>query len=148
MDMDILHAMYFQVRGIYATSSWERKNTGCPVHIRCALSMGKYGKLCKECTLDILKFHYDCNCSFWEQNRKLYFSTDLHINDKLDGGHTQPPLHWVQGNLSQGLKLASCLHLVPDIKNAWGCACTPLYAFMMCKGEILPLPFTTFLQNL
>jgi hypothetical protein len=42
--------MYFQVRGIYTTSSWERKNTGCmlyircTLYIRCALSTGKYGK--------------------------------------------------------------------------------------------------------
>jgi hypothetical protein len=41
--MDVLHTMYFQVHGIYTTSSWERKNTGCAVYIRCMLSMGKYG---------------------------------------------------------------------------------------------------------
>jgi hypothetical protein len=47
--MDVLHAMYFQVRGIhkvrgiYTTSSWEQENTGCAVYIRCALSTGKYG---------------------------------------------------------------------------------------------------------
>jgi hypothetical protein len=49
MDVQVLHAMYFhvrgihKVRGIYTTSSWERENTGCAVYIRCALSTGKYG---------------------------------------------------------------------------------------------------------
>jgi hypothetical protein len=47
--MDVLHAVYFQVRGIhkvcgiYTTSSWEWKNTECAVCIRCTLLMGKYG---------------------------------------------------------------------------------------------------------
>jgi hypothetical protein len=58
MDMDVLQAMYFKVRGIY-TISWELKSTGCAVYIRCALSMGKYGNhgtWCKHKEHDINPF--------------------------------------------------------------------------------------------
>jgi hypothetical protein len=47
--MDVLHAMYFQVHGMLKVcgiyrSSWKLKCNGCAVYLRCALSMGKYGK--------------------------------------------------------------------------------------------------------
>jgi hypothetical protein len=50
-------------------------------------------------------------------------------------GPTQPPIQWVPGALSlgvkrPGVKLTTHLHLVPRSKNEWSYTSTPPYAFM------------------
>jgi hypothetical protein len=66
-------------------------------------------------------------------------------------GPNQPPVQWVPGALSLGLKwpgvkLITHLHLVPKSKNAWSYTSTPQYAFMVgcsvkkSQGQLLPLP--------
>jgi len=51
-------------------------------------------------------------------------------------GPTLPPIQWVPGVLSlgvkrRGVKLTTHLHLVPMSKNAWNSTSTPQYAFMV-----------------
>jgi hypothetical protein len=43
---------------------------------------------------------------------------------------TQPPMQWVPGALSLGVKLTTHLHLVPRSKNEWSYTSTPPHAFM------------------
>jgi hypothetical protein len=50
-------------------------------------------------------------------------------------GPTQPPIQWVQGAFSLGVKRPGCEadhspHLVPGSKNEWTYTSTPQYAFM------------------
>jgi hypothetical protein len=70
----------------------------------------------------------------------------------------QPPIQWVTGPLSlgvkrQGMNPTTHLHLVPRLKNTWGYTSTPQYAFMAwCSvtvtGTTLPLPFyRTYLET-
>jgi hypothetical protein len=68
-------------------------------------------------------------------------------------GPTQPPMQWVPGALSLGVKrpgreadhspLSSA-----EVKNAWSCTSTPQYVFMAwCLAKhtkTLPLPFTVW----
>jgi hypothetical protein len=53
-------------------------------------------------------------------------------------GPTQPPIQWVPGALSMGVKRlereADHSHLVPRSKNEWSYACTPQYAIMEWCG--------------
>jgi hypothetical protein len=43
---------------------------------------------------------------------------------------TQPPVQWVPGALSLGVKLTTHLHLVSRSKNAWSYTSNPQYALM------------------
>jgi len=76
---------------------------------------------------------------------------------------TQPPIQWVPGTLSLGLKrpcvnLTTHLHLVPSLKNDWSSTSTPQYAFMAwClvkkkkhrdNSNFLPFIQNIFLQTL
>jgi hypothetical protein len=45
-------------------------------------------------------------------------------------GPNQPPIQWVPGAVSLGVKLTTHLHLVPRSKNEWSYTSTPQYTFM------------------
>jgi hypothetical protein len=69
--------------------------------------------------------------SFWQGLGVFLFTTI----SKMALGSTQPPIQWVQGALSLGVKQARCEadHSPPssdEVKNVWSCTSTPQYAFM------------------
>jgi hypothetical protein len=63
------------------------------------------------------------------------------ITSKMALGSTQPPIQWVTGAPSlgvkrPGVKLTTHLHLVPRSKNEWSYTSIPQYAFMAwCSVE-------------
>jgi hypothetical protein len=60
---------------------------------------------------------------------------------------TQPPIYWVSGVLSLGVKRTTDLHVVSRSKNEWSYTSTPQYAFIAwclvkAQGQIyLYLPY-------
>jgi hypothetical protein len=60
-------------------------------------------------------------------------------------GPTQPPVHWVPGVLSPGLKrgrgvtLTTHLHLVPRSRMSRSYTSSPSSSFMACSGTLLAL---------
>jgi hypothetical protein len=67
-------------------------------------------------------------------------------------GPTQPPIQWVPGTLSPGVKQMGCeAHRSPPssakVKNEWSYTSTPPYAFMACTGATLPFTFIFVLHN-
>jgi hypothetical protein len=59
-------------------------------------------------------------------------------------GHTQPPIQWVPGDNSPGLKREGCeatTHFSAEVKNEWSYTFTYPYIFMACclikKGKRL-----------
>jgi hypothetical protein len=55
-------------------------------------------------------------------------------------GTTQPPIQWVPGTLSRGIKRTTRLHLVPRLRTHWAIFSLPQYIFKewcLIKQEIL-----------